>query len=214
MNRFIVVLAFSLLTGSTIIGQTGKGVDNQTQKIKDDSSKTATHPRTETDAVKSFDWGKDKTKVRDPLPNPYPVLARRDAVVEAVSQALQDKHILIDEAASRVKEGFIITQPYVFAKGPVTTKSELSRFGQVEYADTAWSRGQYTLTIEVQPVDGTHNNVSVIAKVEGLSGTGFLSEWRTVSSSGLAEDEFLAKLVEMLTGRNPDDQPQQPPKQP
>ena len=115
---------------------------------------------------------------------------------------------MVDEAASRLKEGFIITQPFVFAKGPVTTKGELSRYGQVEYADTAWSRAQYTLTIEVQPIDGTRNNVSVIAKVEGLSGTGFLSEWRTVSSSGLAEDEFLAKLVEMITGKSPDDQPQ------
>src|SRR6476646_5470555 len=210
MNRFTVGLAFLLLIGSTIVAQTGKGVDTQTRKIKDDSSQTATHPRNETDAHKSFDWGRDKTKVRDPLPNPYPVTARRDAVVDVISQALQEKHLLIDEAASRIKDGFIITQPYVFAKGPVTTKGELSRYGQVEYADTAWSRGQYTLTIEVQPIDGTRSNVSVIAKVEGLSGTGFLSEWRTVQSSGLAEDEFLAKLVEMLTGKNPDDQPQQP----
>ena len=208
MNRSTVVLVFLLFTGSTIVAQTGKGVDTQTRKIKDDSSQTATHPRNETDARKSFDWGKDKTKTRDPLPNPYPVTARRDAIVDVISQALQEKHLLIDEAASRVKEGFIITQPFVFAKGPVTSKSELSRFGQIPYEDTAWSRGQYTLTIEVQPVDATRVNVSVIAKVEGLSGTGFLSEWRTIQSSGLAEDEFLAKLVEMLTGKNPDDQPQ------
>jgi len=207
MNRFTVVLALTLLTGLTIVAQTGKGVDTQTRKIKDDSSQTSTHPRNETDARKSFDWGRDKTKVRDPLPNPYPVIARRDAVVEVITQALQEKHLLVDEAASRLKDGFIITQPFVFAKGPVTTKGELSRFGQIPYEDTAWSRGQYTLTIEVQPVDATRSKVSVIAKVEGLSGTGFLSEWRTVQSSGLAEDEFLAKLVEMLTGKNPDDQP-------
>jgi hypothetical protein len=125
-----------------------------------------------------------------------------------ISQALQEKHILMDEAASRIKDGMIITQPYVFAKGPVTTKGELIRYGQVEYSDTAWSRGQFTLTIEVQPIDGTNNNVSVIAKVEGLSGNGLISEWRTVPSSGLAEDEFLAKLVELLTGKSPDDQPQ------
>ena len=208
MNRFTVVLAFLLLIVSTVAAQTGKGVDTQTRKIKDDSSQTSTHPRNETDAHKTIDWGKGKTRVRDPLPNPYPVTARRDAVVDVISQALQEKHLLIDEAASRVKDGFIITQPFVFAKGSVTTKGELSRYGQVQYEDTAWSRGQYTLTIEVQPVDATRSNVSVIAKVEGLSGSGFLSEWRTIQSSGLAEDEFLAKLVEMLTGKNPDDQPQ------
>lgn len=209
MKVFALALSLLLFLALAAAAQTQKGIDTQTQKIKDDSTRTSSHPRGETDASRSFDWGKDKTKVRDPLPNPYPVTARRDAVVDVISQALQEKHLLIDEAASRIKDGFIITQPYVFAKGPVTTKGELSRYGQVEYADTAWSRGQYTLTIEVQPIDGTRNNVSVIAKVEGLSGTGFLSEWRTVASSGLAEDEFLAKLVEMLTGKNPDDQPQQ-----
>ena len=113
----------------------------------------------------------------------------------------------MDEAASRMKDGVIITQPFVFAKGPVTTQGELLRYGNIEYADTAWSRAQYTLTIEVQPVDGVQNNVSVIAKVEGRSGTGLTSEWRTVRSSGLAEDEFLAKLVEIATGRSPDEQP-------
>ena len=210
MKRFTVVLSLLLLSSLGAVAQTGKGVDTQTRKIKDDASQTSTHPRNETDARKSYDWGRDKTKVREPLPNPYPVTARRDAVVDVISQALQEKHLLIDEAASRVKDGFIITQPYVFAKGPVTTKGELSRYGVVPYEDTAWSRGQYTLTIEVQPVDGVHSNVSVIAKVEGLAGTGFLSEWRTVTSSGLAEDDFLAKFVEMLTGKNPDDQPQQP----
>src|SRR5438270_10554924 len=120
MNRSTVVLAFLLFAGSTIVAQTGKGVDTQTRKIKDDASQTSTHPRNETDARKSYDWGRDKTKVRDPLPNPYPVTARRDAIVDVISQALQEKHLLIDEAASRVKDGFIITQPFVFAKGPVT----------------------------------------------------------------------------------------------
>lgn len=206
-NLFLALLLVLFGSLAAAAQSDQKGVDTQTQKIKADSTKTTQHSR-ETDATRSFNWGKGKTKVRDPLPNPYTVVARRDALVDVISQVLQEQHILVDEAASRVKEGFIITQPFVFAKGPVTTKGELTRYGQVEYADTAWSRAQYTLTIEVQPIDATRNNVSVIAKVEGLSGTGFLSEWRTVPSSGLAEDEFLAKLVEMLTGKSPDDQPQ------
>jgi hypothetical protein len=185
--------------------QTGKGVDTQTRKIKDDTTKTVSRP---TDASRSWDWGKGKTKTRDPLPNPYKFAGRRDALVELVMQALQEKKILMDEAASRVKEGVIITQPFVFAKGPVTTRGELVKYGVVEFADSAWSRGQYTLTIEVQPIDATESNISVIARVEGLSGTGIGSEWRTVQSSGLAEDEFLAQLIELATGKSPDDQPQ------
>jgi len=205
MRKIIFCSALVLL--AVLSANAQKGVDSQTQKIKDDTAPSKSLKR-ENDAVRSWDWGKGKTRVRDPIPNPYRVLARRDALVEMISQALQEKHLLMDEAASRVKDGMIITQPYVFAKGPVTTKGELIRYGQVEYSDTAWSRGQYTLTIEVQPIDGTNNNVSVIAKVEGLSGNGLVSEWRTVPSSGLAEDEFLAKLVELLTGKSPDDQPQ------
>jgi hypothetical protein len=202
------IIAFSALVLLAVLSANAqKGVDSQTQKIKDDTAPSKTLKR-ENDAVRSWDWGKGKTRVRDPIPNPYRVVARRDALIEMISQALQEKHILMDEAASRIKDGMIITQPYVFAKGPVTTKGELIRYGQVEYSDTAWSRGQFTLTIEVQPIDGTNNNVSVIAKVEGLSGNGLISEWRTVPSSGLAEDEFLAKLVELLTGKSPDDQPQ------
>jgi len=201
MLRNLLILAIVAAFAGIVSAQ--KGIDTQTEKIKQDTNKQTSRP---TDARRSIDWGKDKTKVRDALPNPYKFTARRDALVEMISQALQEKNILIDEAASRLKDGFVITQPFVFAKGPVTTQSELLRYGLVDYADTAWSRGQYTLTIEIQPVDAVHNNVSVIAKIEGRSGTGLTSEWRTVASSGLAEDEFLAKLVELVTGKSPDDQ--------
>ncbi len=96
----------------------------------------------------------------------------------------------MDEASSRLKDGVIITQPFVFAKGPVITQNELKRYGILQFADNAWSRGQYTLTIEVQSIDGIQNNVSVNAKVEGRAGNGLTSEWATVQSSGLAEEEF------------------------
>lgn len=205
MRNILICTAFFAAMAAPALAQ--KGVDPQTQKIKDDTAPSKTLQR-ENDATRSFDWGKGKTKVRDPLPNPYRVSARRDALIEIVTQALQERHILMDEKASRLKDGIIITQPFVFAKGPVTTKGEMIRYGQVEYTDTAWSRGQFTLTIEVQPIDGTNNNVLVNAKVEGLSGDGLTSEWRSVPSSGLAEDDFLAKLVELLTGKSPDDKPE------
>ncbi|HSK72702.1 MAG TPA: hypothetical protein VK892_13455, partial [Pyrinomonadaceae bacterium] len=70
--------------------------------------------------------------------------------------------------------------------------------------DTAWTRGRYTLTIEVQSIDGMQNNVSVLAKVEGRSESGLMSEWTTLQSSGIAEDEFLVKLVEAITGTTPE----------
>lgn len=91
-----------------------------------------------------------------------------------------------------------------FAKGAVITQNELGRYSLLINDGTAWTRAQFTLTIEVQSIDGIQNNVSVIAKIEGRAGNGLGSEWRNVESSGLAEDEFLAKLVELVTGNSPD----------
>jgi hypothetical protein len=202
ISRTIIFGIIFTLSGFSIYSQNSqKGVDTQTQKIKEDSSKTTSR---QTDATRSFDWGKGKTKTRDWLPNPYRFTARRDALIEMVMQALQEKQILLNEADSRVRDGIIITQPFVFAKGAVTTKSELTQYGVIQYEDSAWSRAQYTLTIEVQAIDATANNVSVVARIEGRSGNGIGSEWRSVPSSGRAEDEFLSKLVELATGKPPD----------
>ncbi|HEY2848220.1 MAG TPA: hypothetical protein VGI80_10410 [Pyrinomonadaceae bacterium] len=186
----------------TTFGQ--KGIDTQTEKIKTEGNKELTR---QNDVGRSWSWGKDKTKTRDRLADPYPFTGRRDGLVQQVVDVLRDQKIVIDEASSRLKDGIIVTQPVVFAKGAVPAQNGLSRYGVIDYDDIAWSRAQYTLTIEVQPVDGAHNNVSVNAKVEGRAGTGLSYEWRTVPSSGLAEDEFLAKLVEAVTGVSPDTPP-------
>ena len=103
-----------------------------------------------------------------------------------------------------MKDGIIITQPFVFAKGAVISQNELNRYAILQANDSVWTRGQFTLTIEVQSIDGVQNNVNVTAKVEGRSGNGLVSEWTTLQSSGAAEDELLAKLVEMITGNSPD----------
>ncbi|HMJ08213.1 MAG TPA: hypothetical protein VK468_04365 [Pyrinomonadaceae bacterium] len=189
---FLILPAFALAQ---------KGIDTQTQTIKDDTNKTTTRG---SDVSRSFNWGKGKTQVRDRLPNPYRLASRRDALLGSIREVLKERKIVVDEASSRPQDGILVTQPFIFAKGPVISQNELNRYGVIEYADTAWSRARYTLTIEVQSIDGVQNNVSVNAKVEGRSGNGLTSEWVTVSSSGLAEDEFLAKLVEAVTGNSPD----------
>lgn len=178
-----------------------KGVDTQTQKIKDESNKTTTRTG---EPARTIDWGKGKTRVRELLANPYKFNSRRDVLVNTVLETLKENRMIVDEASSRLGDGLIVTQPYVFAKGAVTTPSELTRYGVLNFGDNAWSRAQYTLTIEVQPIDGIQHNVSVIAKVEGRAGSGLGSEWITVPSTGLAEDEFLAKLVTSVTGVSPD----------
>ena len=183
---------------------TQKGIDPQTQKIKDEGNKTVARP---TDANRSFDWGKGKTPVRERLANPYKLNSRRDVLIETIREMLKEKRLVVDEQSSRPGDGIIVTQPFIVGKGPVIAQAELRRYGVLEYTDTAWSRAQYSLTIEIQPIDGIANNVSVIAKIEGRSGNGLSTEWVTLPSSGLAEEEFLVKLVEAVTGRRFDEVP-------
>ncbi len=199
MKATFLSIFFTICLSMTISAQ--KGVDTQTQKIKEDTKGNTSRA---TDVGRSFDWGKGKTKTRERLANPYRLNSRRDVLVETIMGVLQEKKITVDEASSRIKDGFIVTMPYTFIKGSVVTQNELGRYGILSPYDTAWSRAQYTLTIEIQSIDGIQNNVSVTAKIEGRAGTGLTSEWRNVPSSGLAEDEFLAKLVEAVTGNSPD----------
>ncbi len=200
MKASLLLFPLMLLTAAGVFGQ--KGIDTQTQKIKDQSNKATSRS---TDATRSFDWGKGKTHVRGRLANPYPLNSRRDVLLETIASVLKDRKMIIDEASSRLREGIIVTQPYIFSKGTVVTQSELRRYGVLEYEDNAWSKGRYVLTIEVQPIDGIRNKVLVNAKVEGLAGAGLGSEWMTVPSSGQAEEEFLVKLAEAVTGVSPDD---------
>jgi hypothetical protein len=191
-----------ILLAVASIASAQKGIDTQTQKIKDEGNKTTARP---TDVSRSFDWGKGKTPVRERLANPYKLNARRDVLLENIRETLKEKRLVIDEQSSRPADGIIVTQPFVFGKGPVIAQSELRRYGILEFEDTAWSRAQYSLTIEVQSIDGIQNNVSVVAKIEGRAGTGLTTEWISVRSSGLAEEEFLAKLVAAVTGKSMDD---------
>jgi len=198
-TRTLTLLFTAVVLCGPVFAQ--KGIDTQTEKIKSEGNPQLGRPN---EVNQGISWGKGKTKVRAPLANPYPLAGRRDALINTIIEVLRDQKIVVDEASSRPKDGMIITQPFVFAKGSVVAPGELGRYAVIPYEDKAWSRGQYTLTIEVQTIDGVHNNVSVNAKVEGRAGNGIGFEWRTVQSSGLAEDEFLAKLVEASTGVSPD----------
>ena len=199
MSKLSTIIFIILGLSSAVFAQ--KGVDAQTKTIKEEGNKVTTRGN---DVTRSFDWGKGKTKVREQLANPYKFTSRRDVLIGMIVDALREKKLVVDEAASRSKDGIIITLPFIFAKGSVITQNELNRYGILEESYSSWTRAQYTLTIEVQSIDGIQNNVSVNAKIEGRAANGLTSEWVTVRSSGAAEDELLAKLVELVTGVSPD----------
>lgn len=207
MQKIFFSISAVIIFSAAALGQ-GKGVDTQTRTINQENNRTTSRPH---DAGgRSWDWGKEKTKVRERFANPYRMAARRDVLVENILNILKDRKIIVDEAASRIKDGFIVTQPFIFAKGSVTSQNELNRYAVLPTFDSVWTRGRYTLTIEIQSIDGIQNNVAVTAKVEGRSESGIGSEWTTLQSSGAAEDEFLSRLVENVTGESLDSKPVEP----
>lgn len=195
-----IILVFSILVISTFAVFAQKGVDTQTQKITEKTGNNET-----TNVSRTFNWGKDKTKVRERLANPYKLASRRDILVQTILSVLQEKKLIVDEASSKPSEGVIITQPIIFAKGSVITKNELNRYAILPTSETVWRSGRYSLRIDVESLDGVQNNVSVLAKVEGKSENGFIAEWTSLPTSGAAEEEFLVKLVEAVTGKAVDE---------
>lgn len=203
------LLALFLMTlgAASAFGQ-GKGVDSQNQRITDNSNSRASgNNGTKQDtgtAGSGINFGKEKAQVITLIPNPYRLTARRDALIKAVSEVMRDRKLIIDDAVSKPDEGIIVSQPYTFIKGSVVTQSELYRYATVVNADSrSWTRGRYTITVEVQPIDGTSANVSINAKIEGRTDGATGAEWVTLQSTGTAEQEFLAALIEAVTGSSP-----------
>jgi hypothetical protein len=185
----------------------GKGVDKQSERVRDTGSDRvpgSNGTKTDTGAGRGFDFGKGRTPEVLPLPNPYRLTARREVILQGVQDVMRDRKLVLDEAASRLSEGIIVSQPYTFIKGVVVSESELSRYANVPPSTArGYTRGRYTLTVEVQPIDGSSANISVNAKVEGRTDGATGAEWVTLKSTGLAEDEFLAALVTGITGAPP-----------
>lgn len=200
MKSILTTLFTVTLLSAAVFAQN----DTQTKKIREEGGKTTNTQKTNEAGGRSIDFGAGKTKVRSQLANPYRMASRRDALIENVINVFQENKLIINDAASRKSDGIIVTEPFVFAKGAVITRNELNRYAILPNSDASWTRGRYTLTVEIQSIDGIQNNVSVTAKVEGRSENGLLSEWTTLQSTGAAEDEFLVKLIEMVTGKNVD----------
>jgi len=195
-------LLFLLIIGPSALAQ-DKGVDTQSQKVREQgNSRSAGVNGGKTDvgtAGSGINFGRGKTPETVILPNPYRLTARRDALTKAITELMRDRKLIVDDAASRPDEGIIVSQPYTFIKGAVITESELNRFTTVETsAARGWTRARYTITAEIQPIDGTSANVSINAKIEGRTDGATGAEWITLMSNGTAEQEFLAALIEHL----------------
>src|SRR5215212_4342625 len=214
MLRIITGLLVLIACSAPVFAQAAKGVDKQGERVRDSGSeRTSGHNgnKTDTGAGRGIDFGSGRTPETPPLANPYRLTGRRDVIITAVQELMRDRKLVLDEAASKLSEGIIVTQPYTFTKGAVVSSAGLSRYADAPAsAARSWTRGRYTLTVEIHPIDGTTANVSVNAKVEGRTDGLTGAEWTTLKSTGLAEDQFLEGLITAVTGAAPPGRTLQP----
>lgn len=212
--RMIAGLLMLMVCSLPAFGQAAKGVDKQNERVRDsgsDRQPANNGNKTDTGAGRGIDFGRGRTPETPPLPNPYRLTGRRDTIITAVQELMRDRKMVLDEVASKLSDGIIVSQPFTFTKGAVVSEGELSRYADLPNSlARAWTRGRYTLTVEIQPIDGTSANVVVNAKVEGRTDGPTGAEWTTLRSSGLAEDEFLEGLVTAVTGATPAGRTPQP----
>jgi hypothetical protein len=200
LASLLLILVFSAVSAWA----QGKGVDKASERVRDSGTSGSNGTKTTTGTGTGIDFGGGRTPRVIPIPNPYRLTARRDVIVKAVTDVMRDRKLIVDEAASRPSEGIIVSQPYTFIKGAVITQTELGRYADVTTSTArGWTRGRYTLTVEVQPIDGNSANISVNAKIEGRTDGATGAEWTTLKSSGVVEDEFLSALITNITGGPP-----------
>jgi len=205
MFRLTIALLVLLVCSLAVLGQ-GKGVDKSNERVRDSGTRAPANngSKTDTGAGRGIDFGKGRTRDVPPLPNPYRLTARRDVLLTAIQDLMRDRKMVVDEVASKPADGIIVSQPFTFIKGVVVSQAELSRYAEVPVSSArGWTRGRYTLTVEVQPIDGSSANVSVNAKIEGRTDGATGAEWTTLRSTGLVEEEFLAALITAVTGGAP-----------
>jgi hypothetical protein len=205
MFRLTGLLLLMTLSVPAALAQ-GKGVDKSSERVRDSGSKAPANNGSKTDvgAGRGIDFGKGRTPEVPSLSNPYRITARRDVILKAVEDVMRNEKLIMDEITSKPSEGIIVSQPYTFIKGAVVSQSELNRYAEVPVSDSrGWTRGRYTLNVEVQPIDGTSANVAVNAKIEGRTDGATGAEWVTLPSRGIAEEEFLSALVTAITGAPP-----------
>jgi hypothetical protein len=207
MKSVVILSLMLLLTAVTAFGQAEKGMDKPSERVRDTGagrSEANNGSKTDTGTGRGMDFGKGRTPEPPPLPNPYRFSARRDVIMKAVADVMRDRKLVVDEAASKPEEGIIVSQPYTFIKGAVVTQSELNRYADSSTTpDRGWTRARYTITVEVQPIDGSSANVSVNARIEGRTDGATGAEWVTLLTRGTAEEEFLSALINNITGGPP-----------
>lgn len=212
MKAILGILLLAL--ACTICTAQEKGVDQQNDRIRDNGNNrqpAVNGSKVDTGVGRGMDFGKGRTPTPPPIPNPYRFQVPNDVLTKAVAELMRERKLILDDTVSKPATGLLVSQPYTFTRGSVISTSELNRLAEVPRTDQGnWTRGRYTIIVEILPIDSSNTNVSVNARVEGRSDTVLGAEWLSLKSNGTAEQEFLLSLIEKVTGGPPPGREQQP----
>lgn len=202
MNNRIFGIALILFASVVSANAQGKGVDRQGERIRDAGSvgsPAKNGSKQDVGVGRGIDFGRGRTPTAITIPNPLRVTARRDVLVQTLEEVMRERKLILDTSASKIADGILVSQPFTFSKGAIVTDSELNRFAVIP-AETNrnWTRGRYTLIVEVQPIDGNSANVSANARIEARSESVAGPQWNSLPSSGVVEQEFLSALLAKL----------------
>ena len=205
MKPIFAVLLLAL--ACTVCAAQEKGVDQQNDRIRDNGNNrqpAVNGGKVDTGVGRGMDFGKGRTQTPPPIPNPYRFQVPNDVLTKAATELMSERKLILDETVSKPDTGLLVSQPYTFTRGTVVSTSELNRLADIPRTEQGnWTRGRYTIIVEIQPVDSSNTNVSVNARVEGRSDTVLGAEWLSLRSNGTAEQEFLLSLIENVTGGPP-----------
>ena len=71
-------------------------------------------------------------------------------------------------------------------------------------SEAVWRSGRYNLDTYAESIDGIQKCFRS-CQDQGKAESILNSDWKTLPSSGVAEDEFMVKLVEAVTGKTVND---------
>ncbi|MBI4469204.1 MAG: hypothetical protein HY650_07785 [Acidobacteria bacterium] len=128
------------------------------------------------------------------LENPYRFHSTPAFVTDAVKLVLSERDLEIDDSRSRIREGVIVTQWHVFAKG-ISTVSELARVSHPPAVEAhSWDSARYLLEIRIVLAEANLTLVSVNAIIEGRARGIMSTSWLRAESKGVLENEILIAL--------------------
>src|ERR1044072_2418533 len=134
MLRIITGLLVLIACSVPAFAQAAKGVDKQSERVRDGGSeRTPANNGNKTDVGtgRGIDFGRGRPPDTPPLPNPYRLSGRRDVIIKAIQDLMRDQKMVVDESASRLSDGIIVTQPFTFTKCAVVSQAEISRYPDV-----------------------------------------------------------------------------------